>query len=82
MLARKDTVKIKMLREFLDDIIDFFVDDCIFDRPHGTEPWGTRVIGKAEVRKGLGTRFEGIPNVHYGEDRHWVPGTAVPQNGC
>ena len=30
--------------------------------------------GKAAVREGLATRFAGIPNVHFGEDRHWVAG--------
>ncbi len=30
--------------------------------------------GKAEVRSGLAQRFAGIPNVHYGDDQHWVCG--------
>jgi ketosteroid isomerase-like protein len=29
---------------------------------------------KEAVRKGLAARFEGIPDVHYGEDRHFVCG--------
>ena len=59
---------------YLGTIMEFFVDDCTFDLPRGKEPWGTRFVGKAEVRKGLATRFEGIPDVHYGEDSHWVSG--------
>lgn len=63
MPASKNVVTLEMLKEFLDafnrhdldDIMRFFVDDCIFDLPRGTEPWGTRFIGKAEVRKGLAT---------------------------
>jgi SnoaL-like domain len=35
---------------------------------------GQRYVGKAEVRKGLATRFEGIPDVHYGDDENWVSG--------
>ncbi len=35
---------------------------------------GYRCVGKHEVRKGLATRFTGIPDVNYGEDRHWVSG--------
>jgi ketosteroid isomerase-like protein len=31
-----------------------------------------RFIGKAQVREALAGRFKGIPDVHYGEDRHWV----------
>jgi hypothetical protein len=30
------------------------------------------------VRAGLASRFAGIPDVHYGEDRHWVSG----DRGC
>jgi hypothetical protein len=26
------------------------------------------------VREGLATRFKGLPDVHYGDDRHWVSG--------
>ena len=42
--------------------------------PVGPEAWGQRFIGKEAVRKGLATRFEGLPDVHYGDDRHWVSG--------
>ena len=58
----------------LDRIMEFFSDDATFDMPRGDQPWGTRFTGKNEVRKGLATRFSGIPDVHYGEDRHWVSG--------
>ncbi|MBP8893242.1 MAG: nuclear transport factor 2 family protein [Saprospiraceae bacterium] len=33
-----------------------------------------RYVGKAEVRAGLASRFEGIPDVHYGNDQHWICG--------
>ena len=59
-------------RHDLDEIMSFFSEDCSFDFPKGPEPWGQRFTGKAEVRKALAGRFEGIPNVHYGEDRHWI----------
>ncbi|MEO6795734.1 MAG: nuclear transport factor 2 family protein [Candidatus Dormibacter sp.] len=58
----------------LDRIMEFFSDDATFDMPRGLDPWGTRYVGKDEVRKGLATRFTGIPDVQYGEDRHWVSG--------
>lgn len=59
-------------RHDLDAIMEFFSDDCSFDFPRGTEPWGQRFIGKRQVREALAGRFKGIPDVHYGEDRHWV----------
>jgi ketosteroid isomerase-like protein len=46
--------------------------NCSFDFPRGPEPWGQRFTGKAQVREALAGRFKGIPDVHYGEDRHWV----------
>lgn len=58
----------------LDAIMQFFANDCELLMPRGKEPWGTRYVGKAAVREGLGTRFAGLPDVHYGEDRHWVAG--------
>jgi hypothetical protein len=34
--------------------------------------------GREEVRSGLAGRFAGLPDVHYGEDRHRVSG----DRGC
>ncbi len=72
----------KLLKEFLeafnqhdlDSIMDYFADDCIFYMPRGAKPRGDQYVGKSEVRAGLAKRFEGIPDVHYGEDQHWVCG--------
>jgi steroid delta-isomerase-like uncharacterized protein len=59
-------------RHDLDAIMEFFSDDCSFDSPIGPEYYGKRSIGKAQVREALAGRFKGIPDVHYGEDRHWI----------
>lgn len=59
----------------LDAIMEFFADACSVDMPLGPEPWGNRFTGKAAVREALAARFSGLPDVHYGEDRHWVSGT-------
>ena len=58
----------------LDAIMAFFADDCSLDMPRGREPWGQRFAGKAAVREALAGRFKGLPDVHYGDDRHWVAG--------
>jgi ketosteroid isomerase-like protein len=58
----------------LDATMAFFADDCELCMPRGKEPGGTRYVGKPAVRDGLATRFMGIPDVHYGEDSHWVAG--------
>ena len=59
-------------RHDLDAIMEYFSDDCSLDFPKGPEPWGKRFVGKAQVKEGLAGRFKGIPDVHYGEDRHWI----------
>jgi ketosteroid isomerase-like protein len=61
-------------RHDLDAIMAFFAEDCVMEMPRGPHPWGTRYIGKAQVRAGLAGRFAGLPDVHYGEDEHWVSG--------
>lgn len=61
-------------RHDLDAIMEHFADDCVFYMPRGAGPRGDRYVGKEGVRAGLAKRFEGIPDVHYGEDRHWACG--------
>jgi ketosteroid isomerase-like protein len=56
----------------LDRIMTFFADDCVLEMPRGGEPWGSRFEGKNSVRAALATRFEGLPDVHYGNEEHFV----------
>ncbi len=77
---QETTVTVETLKQILDafnghdldTIMEFFSDDCSFDFPRGHEYWGQRFIGKAQVREALAGRFKGIPDVHYGEDLHWI----------
>lgn len=61
-------------RHDLAAIMEFFAEDCSMNLPRGPDPWGQRFVGKAAVREGIATRFTGLPDVHYGDDRHWVSG--------
>jgi ketosteroid isomerase-like protein len=61
-------------RHDLDAIMSFFTDDCVFNMPRGPGAEGRTAAGKEAVRSLLATRFEGIPDVHYGDDRHFVVG--------
>ena len=56
----------------LDRIMAVFSDDCVLEMPRGNKPWGSRFEGKQDVRNALATRFEGLPDVHYGNDEHFV----------
>ncbi len=56
----------------LDKIMSHFADDCVLEMPRGSQPWGSRSEGRENVRKALATRFEGLPDVHYGNPQHFV----------
>lgn len=75
MTITEDTLK-QILAAFnrhdLDAIMQYFSEDCSFDFPRGSEPWGQRFTEKENVREGLAGRFRGIPDAHYSDDRHWV----------
>ena len=58
----------------VDRIMSFFTDDCVFDMPRGPAPGGLRLVGKEQVRQGFQSRFDGIPDIEYGDDRHWACG--------
>ncbi len=82
-MAQGDEVTVDTLRRILEAfnrhdlnaIMAFFADDCVLEMPRGPHPWGQRFVGKAQVREGLASRFAGLPDVHYGQDSHWVCGT-------
>jgi ketosteroid isomerase-like protein len=61
----------------LDRVMSYFDDDCRLDMPRGRDPWGQRFIGKAAVREALAGRLQGLPDVHYGDARHWGSGERV-----
>ena len=58
----------------VDRVMSYFDPDCSLDMPRGPEPHGSRYHGLAEVRRGLLTRFETTPDVHYGDLEHYVCG--------
>ena len=60
----------------IDRVMTFFSEDCILEMPRGDKPWGSRFEGKRAVRAALATRFEGLPDVHYGNAEHFVDAAA------
>jgi steroid delta-isomerase-like uncharacterized protein len=58
----------------VDAVLAFFTEDCVFDMPRGPAPGGRRLVGKRQVRSGIQSRFDGIPDIHYGDDRHFTCG--------
>jgi steroid delta-isomerase-like uncharacterized protein len=58
----------------VDAIMSFFAEDCVLDMPRGPAPGGRRLVGREQVREGIQSRLDGIPDVNYGDDRHWICG--------
>jgi ketosteroid isomerase-like protein len=58
----------------IDAIMAFFAEDCSLDLPRGPEPHGTRFVGRDEARRGIMTRFETTPDVHYAEVENFASG--------
>jgi ketosteroid isomerase-like protein len=61
-------------RHDVDGVMAFFAEDAVFETPKGPDAWGTRFVGTEQVRAGVAARFEGIPDVHYGDETHWLCG--------
>jgi ketosteroid isomerase-like protein len=54
----------------IDGILAMMTDDVVFEASFGKDPWGTRVIGRANVRQFLKDMFDRIPDVRWDEIRH------------
>jgi hypothetical protein len=42
--------------------------------PRGPAPGGLRLTGRQQVRAGIQSRFDGIPDIHCGDESHWTCG--------
>ena len=56
----------------IDAIMGFFADDCSLDLPRGSEPHGTRYVGREEVRRGIMSRFDTTPDIAYSEIEYFA----------
>jgi ketosteroid isomerase-like protein len=74
MIAVLDGLAAAFNAHDIDKIMTYFESDCSLDLSRGVEPHGSRYTGLDNVRRGLLTRFETTPDVHYGELEHFVDG--------
>ena len=51
----------------IEAIMGFFAEECSLDLPRGPDAHGSRFVGRDEVRRGILTRFQTTPDVHYDE---------------
>ena len=61
-------------RHDLDGIMAHFANDAVFEGPRGPEAWGQQFVGRDAIRAAFAGRFEGIPDVRYQGDEHFVDG--------
>ena len=74
MIAALDGIADAFNAHDIDRTMTYFDLECSLDMPRGAEPHGSRYAGLENVRRGLLTRFENTPDVHYGELEHFVDG--------
>ena len=74
ILERLDVLVQAFNAHDLDAVMACFSEDCELRMPRGPHPSGTPAHGRADVRRLLATRFEGLPDVHYGNAAHFADG--------
>ena len=55
-------------RHDLDQITSLFTDECVLEMRREDRAWGQRYASKDAVRQAFAGRFEGLPDVHYGDE--------------
>jgi len=65
----------------LDDLMNLFSDDCVFEASSGNDVTGDRYVGKDDVRAAFSRVFESMPDATWGNGRHHVisPGYGVSE---
>jgi steroid delta-isomerase-like uncharacterized protein len=61
-------------RHDADALMSFMSDDCVFESSAGPDPWGTRYVGRDEVRAGFVEVWTTFPDAHWGHATHFVHG--------
>jgi ketosteroid isomerase-like protein len=49
----------------VEDAMAFMTEDCVWEVPRGSEPWGTRYRGAAAMRLAIAAAFRTMPDIHY-----------------
>lgn len=56
----------------IDRLMGLFADDCVFDASGGTETYGQRFAGRADVRSAFASVFESMPDAKWSDGGHFV----------
>ena len=74
ILARLEGLAAAFNAHDIDGVMEFFAEECSLDLPRGPDPHGSRHVGHEEVRRGIMTRFETTPDVHYADVENFAAG--------
>ena len=61
-------------RHDVDAIVSIMTDDCVYQSSGGSEAWGTRFSGRAEVRAGCLAALRDYPDAQWRNATHFVAG--------
>ena len=61
-------------RRDIDAIMSFMSENCVFESSAGTEAYGTRFAGPAEVRRAFAAVLAYYPDAHWSQVHHMVDG--------
>lgn len=56
----------------IDRLMGLFTDDCVFEASGGTESYGCRFEGRAQVSVAFAAVFDSMPDANWGDGRHFV----------
>jgi ketosteroid isomerase-like protein len=73
-LAAVERLSKGFARHDVDEILECFAEDGIFDITEGPDPWGERFQGKKAIKTALEALFTALPDVQFTEPVHWVAG--------
>ena len=82
LLALLEVIADAFNRHDVETIMSHFADDAVFQLARGSAPYGTRLVGKDEIRTSLADRFAIITDMHWQSTGRWACGNkAVSQWG-
>ena len=61
-------------RRDVDQIVDCFTEDGVFETTQGPHPWGERFQGKAAIRDAVANVFKALPDIQFVDATRWVCG--------
>ncbi len=56
----------------IERLMSLFAEDCVFDASGGPESYGSRFVGRDQVRSAFADVLDSMPDANWGGGRHFV----------